>query len=132
MFKSLFEGNNPKEITVRYMVFPDIEDGVSGFYANGQDSGCVEPTKPYSSGVCHTLGHELDEIALKAGFQTREEFAADRESNGHKNWKNAYGKELSSAVGKMLEIKGIEWEIDGEKLLFQCAKGEFTVWPRGR
>ncbi|WP_338778784.1 hypothetical protein [Metabacillus sp. FJAT-52054] len=92
----------------------------------------MEPTKPYSSGVCHTIGHELDEIALKAGFQTREEFAADRESNGDKYWKKSYGKELSAAVGKRLESKGIEWEIDGEKLLFRCLKGEFVPWPRKR
>ncbi|OES44596.1 hypothetical protein [Domibacillus iocasae] len=116
-----------KRITVRYMVFPDIEGGVSGFYEYDHDSHCVEPSISYKSGRCHTVGDGLDELALKAGFQTRKVFAADL---GKKSWKNEYGKALSLAVGRKLERDGILMVINGDEALFQCPEGEFVPWPR--
>jgi hypothetical protein len=45
-----------KKVIVRYLSFPDIEDGVSGFYEHPNDKRCVEPSKPYKNGWCHIQG----------------------------------------------------------------------------
>ncbi|WP_456272422.1 hypothetical protein [Bacillus sp. AK031] len=118
--------------TVRYMSLPDIEDGVSGFYGNYKDKRCIEPSKPYPNGKCHTTGDELDELARKVGFWTREEYAEKRKKPRYSSWKNSYGHDLSSAVKEALESNGIVWNIDGQEVLFQCPKGEFIRWPGKR
>lgn len=114
-----------RKVVVRYMIFPSIEQGVSGFYEHENDKRCIDPSKPYKSGVCHTVGEELDELAGKVGFITREEFASEFNSQ---YWKNAYGQELSTFVGKALESKGIVMNINGEDVLFQCPENEFVTW----
>lgn len=115
-----------KEVIVRYIGFPDIEDGVSGFYEYYGVKRCAEPSKSYISGLCHTINEELDELAVQVGFKTRKEFSQE-----HKNrsWKNAYAIELAPVVGKALEKEGIVLNIDGDKILFRCPKNEFVTWP---
>ncbi|MHC8965596.1 hypothetical protein [Priestia aryabhattai] len=118
-----------QEVVVRYLSLPDIEDGVAGFYKHYHDKRCVEPSKSYSSGRCHTTGYEIDELAAKVGFMTRKEYAVKRKSQKYSNWKNAYGSELSMAIGKALETKGLIWNINGHNILFRCPRGEFVGWP---
>lgn len=115
-----------KEILVRYMFFPDIENGVSGFYEFFGDKSCVEPSKPYKSGQCHIVGEELDDLSIKVGFMTRKDFA---KSLNNKSWKNAFGRELSQFVGKKLEDEGIKLNINGAEVQFSCPKNEFVTWP---
>ncbi|MEH7125860.1 MULTISPECIES: hypothetical protein [unclassified Bacillus (in: firmicutes)] len=117
------------EVLVKYISFPDIEDGVSSFYHYSTDKGCSEPNKPYTSGYCHTIAEELDELAVKVGFTTRSEFAAELQT---KYWKNAYGKELSQYVGKALESTGITLNINGTDIIFKCPENEFVLWPAKR
>jgi len=115
-----------KEVLVRYIGFPNIEGGVSGFYECYGDKRCAQPSKPYSSGQCHINGEELDELALKVGFKTRRDFAQERKN---KSWKNEYAIELSPIVGKKLESEGVILEINGEDVLFRCPQNEFITWP---
>jgi hypothetical protein len=96
-----------REVIVRYLSLPDIEDGVSSFYEQYSDKRCIEPSKSYISGRCHTTDDELDELALTVGFMTRKDYATERKRNKHTSWKNTYGSELSMAVGKALEKEGI-------------------------
>ncbi|WP_416145256.1 hypothetical protein [Planococcus koreensis] len=115
-----------KRIAVRYMVLPGIKKGVSGFYANPKDTNCVKPNKPYEDGVCHTIGDELDMLALLVGFKTREEFAKE---HGGKSWLNAYGTKLSEHVKDALETKGVGWMVNDELVHFYSPPGEFVLWP---
>lgn len=121
-----------REILVRYISFPDIEDGVSSFYEYFGDGRCTEPSQPYVSGRCHTKEQGLDELALKVGFMTRKEFSEERRKKNFNSWKNAYGEELSLFVGKLLETEGIVWNVSGVNVLFKCPKGEFVPWPGKR
>jgi hypothetical protein len=121
-----------KEVKVRYLCLPDIEDGVSGFYEYHTDKKCTEPSKSYSSGRCHTTEEELDELAVKVGFLTRDAYVAERKKNKFKSWKNAYGTELSVAVGNALETNGVVWKVNESNILFQCPKGEFIPWPANK
>lgn len=116
-----------KEIAVRYMVLPGIKKGVSGFYEHEGDSNCVKPNKRYEDGVCHTIGDELDALALMVGFKSRAEFAKE---HNNKSWLNAYGRELSKYVKESLETTGIGWEVDGESVHFYSPPGEFVLWPK--
>ncbi|RFU61113.1 hypothetical protein [Peribacillus glennii] len=118
-----------EEVLVRYMSFPDIEDGVTSFYHFATDKRCAEPSKRYTSSTCHTLGDELDELALKVGFKKREAFAKERKK---RSWKNSYAKELSAIVGSVLETQGIVWHVDGKDILFRCPKDEFISWPKNK
>ena len=118
-----------RKVLVRYMSFPDIEGGVSSFYEHENDKRCAEPSKPYTSGICHTVGEELDELALKVGFKTRKDFSQEY---NNKSWKNKYGEELSVYVGNELESAGIVVRINGEDVLFQCPENEFVTWPRSK
>ncbi|WP_277586510.1 hypothetical protein [Psychrobacillus antarcticus] len=115
-----------KEVQVRYIGFPDIEDGVSGFYEYYGDKRCAEPSKSYISGLCHTNNEELDELALQVGFKTRKEFLQERKT---RSWKNAYAIELAPIVGKALENEGIILNINGVNVVFRCPKNEFVTWP---
>jgi hypothetical protein len=118
-----------KEVFVRYLSLPDIENGVASFYENYTDKKCIEPSKPYISGRCHTTGNEIDELAMKVGFMTRAEFAAEQKKNKKSSWKNSYGTALSLEVGKALESEGITLIINGELIKFRCPKVEFVGWP---
>ena len=76
---------------------PDIEDGVASFYENYTDKRCIEPSKPYITGRCHTTGNEMDELAIRVGFKTCAEFAAER-------------KKIKSIVGKThMVLKTMHW-----------------------
>lgn len=118
-----------KRIAVRYMVMQGIENGISGFYRHQDDPRCAEPNKPYENGVCHTVGDELDMLALMAGFKTRDEFARE---HGGKYWLNDYGKALSRHVKEVLETKGLGWMVDGELVHFYSPPGEFVLWPKSQ
>lgn len=118
-----------KRIAVRYMVLPGIKKGVSGFYEYAGDSNCVKPNKPYESGVCHTIGDELDMLALLVGFQTREDFVKEHRGG---SWLNAYGEKLSEHVKAALETKGLGWMINDELVHFYSPPGEFVLWPKNK
>lgn len=117
-----------KMVTVRYLSFPSVTHGISAFYEYVHDQRCAQPSKRYERGWCHTEGEELDELALKVGFMTREKFAKERRRQGKTSWKNAYATELSVVVGKVLEQRGIFWNVNGVEVLFCCPEGEFVTW----
>lgn len=118
-----------KRVAVRYMVLPGIMDGISGFYETADDKRCVTPNKPYKSGVCHTIGDELNMLALLVGFQTRADFAKGHPS---KSWANDYGTKLSEHVKEILETKGLGWKVDDELVHFYSPPGEFVLWPQNK
>lgn len=118
-----------REVVLRYLILPDIEDGVSGFYEHYDDKRCVEPSKPYINGRCHTIGPEMDDLAEKVGFMKREDYAQIRKMQKYTSWKNAYGSELSLVVGKILKADRIVLNVKGENVLFCCPRGEFVGWP---
>lgn len=118
-----------KEVAVRYISLPSIERGIAGFYAHYKDKGCVQPNKAYANGRCHTIGDEMDVLAKKVGFITRLEYKATSKRWKMSSWKNAYGSALSQAVGEALQNKGVILNINDEKVLFWCPKGEFVEWP---
>lgn len=118
-----------KMVTVRYLSFPSVTDGISAFYEYVHDQRCAQPSKRYEHGWCHTEGEELDELALKVGFMTREKFAWERRRHGKTSWKNAYATELSVVVGKVLEQEGIFLNVNGVDVVFHCPRGEFVTWP---
>ncbi|WP_163151627.1 hypothetical protein [Anoxybacillus sp. MB8] len=115
-------------VIVRYLAFPSVTNGISVFYEHDGDSRCAQPSKRYKHGWCHTEGEELDELALKVGFMTREQFAQERKRQGKTSWKNAYAEQLSIFVGQALEQEGIIWDVNGVRVLFICPRGEFIPW----
>lgn len=117
-----------KRIAVRYMVLPGIERGISGFYEYPTDQNCVEPNKPYENGVCHTIGDELDMLAILVGFKPRSKFAKEHGNNNL----NAYGEKLSAYVKEALETNGLGWMINGELVHFYSPPGEFVLWPKSK
>ncbi|TSI05112.1 hypothetical protein [Lysinibacillus sp. BW-2-10] len=117
-----------KEVFVEYMALPAIKDGVASFYSSFEDNKCVEPAKDYVSGRCHTVGEELDELAISVGFMTLQQF---QEIHGV-NSLNTYGYQLSIAVGRALLGKGIVLNIDGEDVLFRCNQNKFYLWPKSK
>ncbi len=76
-----------KTVIVRYLSFSSVSNGVSGFYGYDHDQRCTQPGKRYKHGWCHTEGEELDELALRVGFMTREQFAQERRRQGKTSWK---------------------------------------------
>jgi len=119
-----------KRVAVRYMSFPSVEKGLSGFYAFRHDGQCAKPRTPYeigaANGWCHTEKDELDKLAEKVGFKSREMYRQERKKQGIKSWKKAYGIELAAFAGEKLETGGIVWHVQGEEVEFYCPKGEFV------
>jgi hypothetical protein len=122
------------EIEVTYVGFPDIDDGVLGFYHRKGAKRCTEPHYRYeqsevSHGFCHTRNaDEMDSLAVQIGAKTRNEFIKDKINEGHKSWKNAYGKYLSGELGRRLQDGGILLTIDGTETLFFCKPDQFVEW----
>ncbi|MDN7241688.1 hypothetical protein QWY14_07775 [Planococcus sp. N028] len=116
-----------KRIAVRYMVFQGTKNGISGFKEYRNDSNCVEPNKPYKNGVCHTIGDELDMLAMVAGFKTRDQFAKE---HGGKSWLDDYSENLSRHMKEVLETTGVGWMVNEELVHFYSPPGEFVMWQK--
>lgn len=119
---------------VRYVHFPDTEDGLLGFYHEPTNNQCIEPRYFYkhsekSWGYCHIQNAaEMDDLAIKIGAKTRGIFKIERESAGFKTWLDAYSDYLSQEIGNALQENGILLEIRGREILFYCPKGQFVPW----
>ncbi|WP_114571700.1 hypothetical protein [Exiguobacterium flavidum] len=111
-----------KQIDVCSVKFPSIEGGIASFYRKADDASCAEPSRPSDHGCCHLVGEELDELAVKLGFLTRDAYA----KWFGPGWEGYYGQELSRKIGQTLETFGIVLEIKGEAVQFVCSPGEFV------
>jgi len=110
-----------RQVDVRCVRFPSIAEGIVSFYHETDDVSCAEPNRPSDHGCCHLAGEELDELAVKLGFLTRDAYA---KWFGH-GWESYYGQELSPKIGQALETFGIVLDIKGEAVQFICSPGEF-------
>ncbi|MGO4500058.1 hypothetical protein AB4114_29710 [Paenibacillus sp. 2RAB27] len=123
-----------KTIEVRYISFPDIEDGILGFYRDVVDHECMSPRYFYkqsekSSGFCHIrTPDEMDNLAKQINAMSRLEFQEDKRQKGFKTWLNAYALYLSEELGKALQNGGVRIVIGDVELLFKCPNGKFVPW----
>lgn len=130
---------------VRYASFPDTTNGCIGFYQFKETGEAIYPRimiikekKRGRSFVQINTPEKMNELALKIGAKTREQF---QQEMAGRSWIDAYSEYLSREIGRYLEAteergEGLKIHVhDGKKvdewIELWCPKGEFAYWKKG-